>query len=84
MVFDRDIATLRRFTIHGEDADPAAKILFEAVDTLAVRVLGRPLPAVFTVHIEDEVDRFFVLDHAAETDSGQKRFAGARLAEDTV
>ena len=36
------------------------------------------------MHVENEIDRFFVLDHAAETDSGQERFAGTGLAEDAV
>src|SRR5439155_17349651 len=49
-----------------------------------VAVLGLTLPAVLTVHVEDEVRGHPAADHTAEDEAREEALARARLAEDAV
>jgi hypothetical protein len=73
-------ATTAAFGVEGEDGHPAGEELFEAFDR-ARGAFAAPCPAVFVVHVEDEVDGHIALDDAGEQQAAEEGLAGARFAE---
>ena len=72
----------RRIGVEREHGDACAEELLEPLRSVAR--LARPLPPVFAVHIEHEIDGDAALQNAGEQDPREETLAGAALAEHAV
>ena len=86
LVIRADVAAARGFRVKREDGDFAAEQLLQAFDETPLPLSGflRGLPAVFAVHVENKIDRFVLMNQAAQHEPRQEGFARAGFAENAV
>ena len=77
-----DLAPAGAFFIQGKDGHLLREKLFQGFDLIAG--LAAAFPAIFVVHIKDQVDGGALLQHADQQHAGEEGLAGAALAENAV
>src|SRR5262249_5653198 len=80
------LAPPRRVRIEGKDRHLAAKQLLQPLDKTAsaTAALLRRLPAIFAVHVKDQVDCPVLVNQSRQYQARQKGFTSTRLAKDPV
>src|SRR5207249_1362383 len=68
--------------IERGDRDTMVEVLTQPANLAPAAALAGTLPSILAVHVEDQIHGATGADYTAEGDAGEKRLAGAGLAED--